>query len=210
MNLGLGNLDELKRHLLSESFVSRTDFDAAITIVGRGIAGQFDKYCNRNFERVADAKVEFTADRNHYYLPRYPLEVISSVEQRTSLAEGWVALPTNGIIQNLDETIGLIQFDGQLGHWSVRLRITYTGGNWFETLEPDAEDYPTDQPEGSTALPPDVKLAWLLQAGHVWATMDKLGTSIAQDDKAASTLSALDLIPEVKQALDSHKRYMIT
>src|SRR6185503_741 len=100
MNLGLGNLDELKRHLLSESMRAQTDYDAKITAIGRGVAGQFDKYCNRSFERAVDAKAEFNSDRDHYYLPRYPIESITSVEQRTTLAEGWVTLPPNGLIQN--------------------------------------------------------------------------------------------------------------
>jgi len=115
------------------------------------------------------------------------------------------------MIQNRDDTIGLIQFDGQMGHWSVRLRVTYTGGYWFETLEPDDVGYPTEQPEGSTALPADVKLAWFMQASHVWGTMDQLGVSIApEENKTASTLAALDLVPAVKQILNGHIRRMLT
>jgi hypothetical protein len=213
VNLGLGNLNELKRHLLSESMRAQTTYDAAITTIGRGVAAQFDKYCNRTFERAVDATAEFSAERDHYYLPRYPIEAVGLVEQRNTLTEGWVPLPANALIFNRDDAIGLIHFYGSVGNWAVRLRVTYTGGYWFETLEPAEEDYPSAQPEGATGLPADVKLAWLLQAGRIWELIDKLGTNISPDKTVqfvSQTLSNLSLITEVKEVLDAHKRFMLT
>ncbi len=210
MNLGLGNLYELKRHLLSESMRAQTSYDAAISSIGSGVAGQFDKYANRGFQRLAGATVEFSGDRDHYYLPRYPIEAITLIEQRFTLTDGWVPVPVEAVILNRDDAIGLVHFYAQYLHYSVRLRVTYTGGYWMECLEPGEEGYPTEQPAGSTALPADVKLAWCLQCGRVWAAIDKLGVAIAQEEKVIPTLAGLELLGEVKQVLDAHKRFMLT
>jgi len=211
MNAGLGNLDTLKRHLLPESMVAQTNFDAKIANVGKGVAGLIEKHCNRQLARVVGDKAEFTADRAAFWLPRYPVEVITTVEQKDEESAGYVALPD--AVQNSNLKTGQIWFAAQLGEWWSWMRITYTGGFFWEQLEPADVGYPTAQPGGSTALPDDIKLAWLLQCGRVWELIDKLGTNISPDKQVqfvAQTLSALELVPEVKQILNAHVRYQIS
>ena len=211
MNLGLGNLNELKRHLLAVTMQGQTTYDITIAMIGRGIAAQFGRHCNRRFERTVDAQAEFTADRDHYYLPCYPVETITSIEQRDNMTDGWKPLSIDVILNRGDES-GLISFGpgASLGYWSSRIRVTYTGGYWFETLEPGETGYPTAQPAGSTVLPADLRLAWLLQCGRVWELMDKLGTNIDPEQAASKSLADLELLPEVKQVLEVHRRLMLS
>jgi len=211
MNAGLANLDTLKRHLLPESMIAQTNFDAKIANVGKGVASLLEKYCNRQFARVAGDKVEFTADRNAYWLPRYPVEIISAVEQKDSESAGYVAL--SDAVQNSNLKTGQVWFAAQLGESWSWLRITYTGGYFWNELEPADVGYPTAQPGGSTALPDDIKLAWLLQCGRVWELVDKLGTNISPDKQiqfVTQSLAGLELIPQVKELLRGHIRYQIS
>jgi len=209
MNLGLGNLIELKRYLLvTPGLVAGTDFDAAITAIGKGVAKLFDKSCVRSFERVVGAVDQCSADRRIWIVRKYPLESIASVEQRDSMAGGWQALTVNDVILNRDDGIGLLKFGAMQGTHLSQLRITYTGGYWFDT----SEDGSGVVPVGATQLPDDVKEAWFLQCAEVWAKKDKLGKSITKDDTTfvSQLLMSLDLVPLVEQTLNGHMRYQLT
>lgn len=211
MDLGLGNLIELKRRLLAATMLTQTTYDSAITAIGRGVAGAFDKHCNRQFARLAGAVDQFSADRMSYTLARFPLETLTTIEQRDDVAGGWVAQTVNDVVVNRDDAAGLLHFGTTLGSHLSQVRVTYTGGYWYDTAE--TED--TTQPLGSTKLPYDVKEAWYLQCEAVWAVRDKIGSGLVKTgggDAALLGLSlpGLDLIPLVKQILAGHTRYQIT
>src|SRR4051812_29422645 len=109
-DLALGNLIELKRRLLSSALTSQTTYDSQITVVGRGVAAQFEKFCNRKFGcAIADTYV-VPADRSHVYLPRSPVESISSLEQRDTQADGWRTLIQAQAIQQQDNNSGYVYF----------------------------------------------------------------------------------------------------
>ncbi len=204
MDLGLGNLIELKRQLLPVALLGDTDYDARITALGRGVASQFERVCNRKFARLVGAVDIFSADRDHWTLTRYPLETITTVELRSDLAAGWVV--QTGAIQMQDELAGLISFGQAVGTHRTQYRVTYTGGFWYDTAE--TED--TAQPAGSTLLPYDLKHAWYLQCQHAWAKMDKQGQSLAGEPEKWSALGDLQIIPDVVNLLNPHRRMMLT
>jgi hypothetical protein len=208
VNLGLGNLIELKRYLLAAGIVASSDFDAAITAIGKGIARLFDRHCNRDFERVAGAEDEFSADRRVWVCRRFPVESITSVHQQDDVATGFVALTVNDVILNRDLKAGLIRFGSIQGNHLSQLKVTYTGGYWFDTTE----DGSGVQPAGSTLLPEDVKLAWFIQCAEVWNKKDKLGKNITKDDTTfvSQLLMSLDFVPQVKAILNAHIRYQLT
>jgi hypothetical protein len=212
MDLGLGNRNTLKRYLLAASLVTATTYDAVLNVIGKGVATQFDRAANRKFKRVAGDTFVFYADRRVVVLPRYPIESVTAIAQKTSEAEGFVALDL-ALIQSIDHAGGLIQFAAPLGTFLSTVRVTYTGGYWFDTKEPDDDGYvpDADAPAGATVVPDDLKLAWLQQCARVWELKDKLGTGITKTGGdatfVAQTLGALEIIPDVKAVLRSYTRF---
>jgi hypothetical protein len=298
MNLILGTLAELKAHLLNEALREPTTYDGAIAALGRGVAARFESQCNRRFGRVvADAFVT-SADRRHLVLPRYPVEAVTKLELRETLAGGWVDQgDIDDCVDIWDPTSGIVHLPAPLSQArGAQLRVTFTGGFWFdesadgtptgsrtwqqgsEALAEGAESLAVEfdqafasapnvslrivppsggmiinvvpsaittagftaligfpipasgyalqweatssaadatpeagQPEGSTARPQDLYLAWLLQCEHVWARRDALGVNLAADKSGTSPeltgLSRLELIPEAMETLRLYVRY---
>ncbi len=216
MNLGLGTLAELKRQLLASSKQSDTSYDAKLQATGSGVAIGFEKYCNRQFFRAVADVFQFPADRDHVFVPRYPIDaavdgspVVTAVDYRSTVQEGWVAQSLT-VIANVSAKSGGIYFVGPFGYWNQFVRVTYTGGFWFDITE----DASGTQPAGSTALPSDLKLAWYLQCRKVWESIDKTGAAITKVGSGATfvteSLGGLDLVPAVKQVLDQYRRFAIT
>lgn len=206
MDLGLGNLITLKRHLLAASLQAGTTYNTVIADLGKGVAKQFDKHCNRLFARAASGTDEFSADRGHWITRRYPIESVSAVDIRSDIVTGWVSQTVNNVITNRDDGAGLLFFGGQLGYAQAVVRVTYTGGYFIETDEGEA----TAVPAGATAIPDDVTLAWKLQCREVWNKFDKLGAGISQAPDVSTVLANLKLIPQVEAMLALHRRLQIT
>jgi len=209
MNAGLGNLTELKAQLLAEALRVDTGYDAVLLAIGRGVAGQFDTFCNRKLARAEGDTYTVTADREQYYLPRYPVESVSQVELKTDEATGWV-VQADDIILTKNPASGMVYLGSAYGPYYAHIRFTYTGGYWFDETEENNDTLPT----GATALPADVKLAWILQCRAVWQSIDKLGTDILKTGssaaQAAASVSGLDLVSAVEKALQKHIRYAMT
>lgn len=68
-------------------------------------------------------------------------------------------------------------------------------------------------PEGATALPADLKYAWLLQCEFIWKLRDKLGLSLAGGSDTTQlvslTLAGAKLIPDVEEVLRRYTRYAV-
>jgi hypothetical protein len=210
MNVGLGNLTELKGQLLAASLRSDTNYDAVITGIGLGVANLFDQYCNRTLARTVGKTDTFSADRRHWYLNCYPVEQITAVAKCDDQADGFVAspLPPNesSLIQQMQPDQGYIMFIAIQGYFFSRIRVVYTGGFWFDTTE----DGSGVMPGTATALPAAVKTAWYLQCQEVWKQVDKLGAQIAQNPEGQSSVSSMRLAPFVKQLLNPFKRMQMT
>ena len=204
MNLRLGNLTELKGQLLAASLRADTNYDAVITGIGLGVAVQFDRYCNRQLQRVENEQEVFPADRRHWYLSRYPVESISLCEKQDSVEDGWVTLPELIQAQQLEQ--GYVMFIAVQGYYWSRLRITYTGGYWFD----ETEDGSGVMPGTATALPAEVKLAWYLQCQNVWKRWEKLGSGITERPELSGAAGQLALAPAARGLLNGHKRMQIT
>lgn len=208
MNLGLGNLTELKKQLLAEALRAGTRYDDRIIAVGKGAAAAIENYCNRKFGRVVGETFTGPADRTHHILPRYPVETVTKVEFKADETTGWQEQTSNAYVILKPEP-GIIYFGATLGpHWS-QVRITYNGGYWFDETEENNDTLPS----GATALPQDVKLAWFLHCQTIWQTLDKLGTDITKTGTAqttGATLSGLDMSPAVKSMLGQFIRYAMT
>lgn len=203
MTIGLGNLSELKAYLLPESMLQRTDFDTPLSVIGKGVASGFDHYCNRVFARLAGATETFTADRDHYFVRRFPIETVTTLELLYSDNDGWEAQDSE-FVTNTDNESGRLWFGFFVGDCETLVRVTYTGGYWVDPGDG------TSQPANSTAVPDDLKFAWMTQCQHVWNSRDKLGKSLAKAEEPSSALSSLDLVPSVEACLRRHIRYEMT
>jgi len=208
MNVGLSNLNMLKSWLLPVAMRTGTDYDADIAAIGKGVAGLIERHCNRTLERAVGTTYVTSADRSVLILNRYPIETVTSIELREDLSTGWQSLgAVNSILTGADFEKGILHFGTVQSTYMAQLRVTYTGGYFFEQLEPADVGYPTAQPAGSTALPADVQLAWLLQCEHVWSQRDKLGLQIGKDPATDPALLRVELLPTVKDHLRTHIRY---
>ena len=212
MNLGLGNLALAKAHLGGVALkAGETRFDAVMTDIGQGVASQIENYLDRKLSYVVGDQAIFAADRNSFSLPRYPVQSITLAELKMDDADGFVAQPAE-FIRATNAASGLIYLksEADAGPLWAQVRFTFTGGYFFETLEPGGPGYPTAQPAGSVALPADLKLAWLMQCRRVWAVIDKLGSKILENSAAVSAaLASVDFSPETLQMLARYRRLQI-
>lgn len=199
----LGMLSDIKSHVLSLSLQSGTDYDTLLTTIGRGVALWFDRHCNRKFKRLAGATQDFDAPRDHVILERYPVESVASVSMKTSDAEGFVA--ASGLNLNVKNDAGILQFGCFYGISYAVIRVTYTGGYWYD----DSVDQTGSLPSGATALPSDVKFAWLQQVAHTFAVADRLGVGIGAKPGEWANLQDSELLPAVREILQPYRRMAI-
>jgi hypothetical protein len=218
MNAGFSNLFTLKANLLAEANAAGTDYDAVITALGLGVAGQFQKICNRGFGRVVGQQEVFGADRVEFLLSSYPVEPpITLVEYKADEPTGWVEQNQsnspdnvdNLIIKSLDAANGIISFDDDqdCGPYWAQMRFTYTSGYFWEQLEPNDPAYPTMMPATATPLPDSLQLAWLLQCRNIWNTMDKLGLTLVEKEAKLNRKFVEPFAPTVMETLASFVRY---
>lgn len=215
MNLGLGNLITLKRHLLAAPLAAGTGpvataaiiRDDVLAAIGSGVAAQIEKFCgDRRFGYVSGDITEFSGDRLTYILPRYPVSALTAISTQGTRSDGFTTAVVNDQVADLDLDSGLIQFTTVQGnHWS-RVRVTYSGGYWFDTTEDDTGTNTDSAP----AMPADVTLAWLLQCQEVWNKRDKLGINLnaKPDDRVA--ISKLVLGEGIQELLRPFRRMQLS
>lgn len=78
----------------------------------------------------------------------------------------------------------------------------------YVAVSPTAAAAATTCPDGATALPPDLKQAWLQQCQHVWLSSDCLGNAMADAKARAAVLDSLgklNVLPVVERTL---RRYI--
>ena len=205
MNAGFSSLTALKAQLLAPTLRARTDWDTKIAALGLGVAGAFEGFCNRSLARVAAGTFTTTGGRASLILPRYPVETITALETRDTIAAGWTDALAS--LDTFAPESGAVYFASPLD--VAQIRVTYTGGFWWDT----SEDASGTLPGGATALPAEILSAWHMQVEKIWNAKDKLGTQIAKEPTSAGGTAALtsaDLSPAVRQMLSAHVRYALT
>lgn len=203
MNIGLGNLAELKTHLLAKALqVSSYDkHDDQITAIGKGVAKAFDSFCNRKLAYSASDYFYTDADRQRFYLERFPVNAVSAFHYKNDEAAGWVADTAQPYL--LNTTTGLFDLGSRYGDHNTLIRVTYSGGYWFDTSEDETETLTL----GATALPDDLKLAWYLQCQETWNQKDRLGLGIVVTGEKKESARQLELLPYVRDMLVGYVLY---
>jgi hypothetical protein len=199
MNAGLGNLKTLKAHLLAEALREDTAYDSQLLLIGLGTAAAFEGYCDRKFAWAEDDTFTCSADRTFVYLPRYPVTAITTVELKTALT--WET--QTGLIQSWNDYTGHVYWGGEAGPDYAQLRFTFTGGYWFDTTADDSGVMPDD----ATALPSDLKLAWIMHCQRIWQNKDKLGMQIIETGQKVALVT--EMSEDVKSILDGYRRFQM-
>lgn len=203
MNAGLCSLTTLKEHLLPSPMRARTDWDTALTTLGLGVAAMMERHCARSFQRAVNAVFKASANNLTFSLDRFPVESVASVVLNAANNGGDTTITSD--IERTDLAAGLIFFDSTPGTQHDQIAITFTGGYWWDTTE----DESGTQPSGSTALPADLLMAFILQMKSVTEAANLFSTAAVTSgkDKPATASLSLDLIPAVKQVLDAYRRF---
>lgn len=212
MNAGLGNFDSLKKAVLPDALQDDTQFDAMLLGIGRGVARTFEQFCNRRFAFVEDDRAEFPANRSYLSLPRFPVTLISAIEMRDTAGQEWYSLgATSDAALNVAYPTGLVEFGYVLGPNFSRVRVTYTSGFWFETLEPTDDGYPGAMPDGATPLPDDLRDAWLEQSQFLFTERDALGQRSIKKTSRESTgdyrFAEIGMLEHVAATLRQYVRF---
>jgi hypothetical protein len=219
MNCGLSNLETLKRYLLADSLAGETRFDLTLQLIGAAVKGLFEQFCNRRLDYKVNDTMEFTGSRPHYYLPRFPMSGVTKIEMRYFQTDDWTEITGQPI--SVSYETGLVHFGYVLGRDPLRVRATWSGGYWFETLEPEDDGFPSVKPEVTdplalknggtvTALPEELRGAFLFQCEAIWAARDKLGTGLVDKPEAQSAMGKMELTPMVTTILRQFIRYQLS
>lgn len=203
MNAGFSSLTALKGQLLAVTLRSRTDWDSQLTALGLGVAATIEDSLGRKLARLLGDTHTVPGDTAVVSLPRYPIETITAVAYRDRSAADWQ--DATGQLYTWSSAAGLAYLDGQLTDHLGQVRVTYSGGYWWDT----SETTPGTLPTGAAALPAALHSAWLTQCRDQWRAMDPLGTSLAKSSEAATqtpTLGQLALSPAVLAAIAPYRR----
>lgn len=206
MNLILGNFDDLVKfiHPVEVRGARSQANDTVLQQLGLGIAMALQRSCRRTFARIAD-ELFVTTTEGTVVLPRYPIEGIAKIEARARYSDGWTE--ELDAIEDLDHEAGIVTLS-----LTGRVRITYTGGYWTETLEPTDNGYPSTMPSSATPLPADLKTAWLLATQNAWEHKDHWVPKVLGGNAETSPLNLADLadnIPPVAQAITDYRRMLL-
>ena len=193
----LDTLSNLKAFCLPLSLQAKDGYDGLLTAIGAGVASRFESFCNRKFGRVSGDTYETNGDRQIIVLPRYPLESVAQVEFRYRHGDDWTV--ESDAIASVDEESGLVTLCYALGDYQSRIRITYTGGYWYDAVGGQS------QPVGSAALPEHILLHWKAQCKHLFDSLDVTSSSLSEK-QWVSRIASYDLAPEVKAALQPERR----
>jgi hypothetical protein len=202
-DLGLGTLGQLKRYILNAGVVVETTHDEALTFIGKGVAAQFDRHCNRTFKRGTSVTEDFRGDTDQLLLERYPSESVTTIGLKSAGESSFTT--QTGWIDTLFERTGVLRLAGDLGTDRDIIRVTYDGGYWYDV----SDDGSGTMPSGATLLPADIQAAWLTTCLHIWSKRQNLGLDhVLSDPNQRTSFTTLDWPPLVENALQPYRRLL--
>lgn len=204
MNAGLSSLRKLKQAVLPDSMRESAMWDDTLVSLGLGVAEVIERHLDRRLAWLVTDIMESDAQRTVISLPRYPVASITAVEMQSTPTGAWEDII--GSVARFPKVTGLVLFRSPPGDESSTLRVTWSGGYWWDTNE----DGGGEQPEGSTLLPPALFTAWAMQVQAHCTALDLFGAQAGKEVLgAASNLltNAEALTPAVVTMLKPFRRF---
>lgn len=168
--------------------------DAALTRWMETLQGRFDAHLQRTLLRGVNVTEYFNGGGTRIWLERSPVESVASVHVDNDRAWGADTVKIENTDFKVDYSKGSISY-GILGatefaDGSQNIRVIYTGGY------------------AAGAVPEGIRGAFLIQLGYEWRNRRDLGRQGLSAQGANLTLAPADLLPLVKNALASFKRFL--
>lgn len=205
MNAGFSNLKRLKAAVLPAAMRTRVDWDEALVDLGLGVAEMIEGHCARKFGWDAAATYAEDAHRTVISLPRYPVVAIAAVDLQSEVGGTWEDI--SGQVTRQELRSGVVLFADPPGDEGGTVRVTYSGGFWWDTDEYEGGTMPA----GAQALPRAVFSAWVLQVQAIAQARDLFGTAggaaQAKGRDNAALLPESNLIPVVVELLKPFRRF---
>lgn len=168
-------------------FLEKTDInqDDLLNLVILNVSARIERYLNRLFEKVERTQY-FDAGRKYYSLPAYPIDLTAAL----TVTNSDVAQVVNSDYYVWDD-VGAIEFYSEPSYSTPKqIKVIWTGG--YATYD---------------LLPQELQFATILQSAFVFRRRKDIGlNSVTMPDGSISVNSPTNLLPEVKQILNSLRR----
>ena len=164
LDAGFGTLAQLKGRVfpsIMESYDSEGEWDDDLRQIGLGVAGEFNRHCNRIFERGVDAVYDGEGGGRSIVLDRYPVESVTSVTLTSGGGDSVVE------VDQLAKPSGIVYTVGSLGSYRDRVTVIYTGGYWLGSTRTLSQVVVADVPALATQVTVTTPAGFL--AGHAVA-----------------------------------------
>lgn len=203
MNLIIANLKTLKDALLPSAQAADTTFDAALQLLGKGVAVMMENYCSRKFARVVGDTHTTQGGAACYVLPRFPIESLSAVAVKYAGDDTFT--DALDLVDNWNGQSGIIEFSMPLGTRGALVKFTSTGGFWID----ESEDNDGELPEGATQMPADIVLAWTTQCQDIFTKSEAALRRAFTPSDTKTALGNYELSPMVKDILGAYRRLSV-
>lgn len=130
LSAGFGTLAQLKARVLPavmESYDEEGEWDQDLKQIGLAVAGTFNRYCNRVFQRGVAVAYDEEGGMRSFVLDRYPVESVTALQ----LTTGGGTSDVLSRIYLVKPESGIVELDGYLGCYRDRVTCTYSGGYWL-------------------------------------------------------------------------------
>lgn len=164
--------------------INAANHDGLLDVITDQVSAAIEKYCNRNFEKVARTKY-FNAGRRYFHLPAFPIDMT---------AELLVVNDTTTLVKDVDYAVwdeeGCVEAFYEVIKTKPRqVYITWTGG------------YDSDE------IPSDLQEAAMLQSAFMFRRRKDIGVnSLTLPDGAISVLKPTELLPEVVRLIKTYRK----
>jgi hypothetical protein len=204
VNAGLSSLTKLKAAILPDSMRANAMWDDTLIALGLGVADAIESYLDRKLGWMVDDVTEYDAERVVVGVPRYPVLAFTAVELQSTPGATWESI--GGSVMRFMPKAGLISFQHSPANEFGTIRVTSTGGFWWD----ESEEADGTMPEGATPLPGALFTAWAMQVQAHCNALDLFGAQAGKDTLGSSSnllTNADAFIPAVESMLKSFRRF---
>ena len=170
-----------------------TDHDTLLTSIIAFTSKRFETYCNREFKKELRSKyfdVDNCIETKKYFLPCYP------IDSTTFTATYNTTVMTKDSDYYIWEESGIVEFYYTLTYSHPKqLKIDYYGGY--------------QESNSIIEVPDDLQYACILQCAFIYRRRKDIGLqSVNLPDGSLNVMAPNDLLPDVKQILNTYKNYI--